>query len=158
MESIQNKIAERGLTILKGFKEVDDILRKSHKIELKAACGIVFHEGKILLGLSNADDDRKGKWCFAGGGIEENEDCISAAIRETYEEMGIQTTSIIPTILYHVTKPMVGFCLLKTERPDEIVLNEEFDDYGWFEINDLPEDIMSINKDILSLVNYETLE
>lgn len=157
MNEIQQKIAERGLNILKGFKDFDNILTKSHKIELKSACGIVFNkENKILLGLSNANDDRQGKWCFPGGGIDDNEDCISASIRETYEEMGVQATSVIPTIMYHVTKPTVGFCILSTED-SEVVMNEEFDEFGWFDVDDLPEEIMSINKDILNMVNYETL-
>ena len=134
-------------------------LKKAHKLKLKSACGIVIKGNKILLGLSNASDDRNGKWCFAGGGIDgDDEDCISAAIRETYEEMGITTVAYLPTILIHTSKPFLGFCVLTCdELSEKIEMNEEFDEAGWFDINALPEDIHPINADLLKMVNVKEI-
>lgn len=155
MNDILEHHAKQRLQILKAF---DEVLQKAHKLKLKSACGIVFKDSKVLLGLSNASDDRKGKWCFAGGGIDKGEDCMSAAIRETYEEMGLTTTSFIPTILIHTSKPEVGFCVLKNDNDDEIVINEEFDEFGWFGIEELPENTHPINVDLLKLVNVKEIK
>lgn len=153
-KSILGHYVERIENIL-GRTEPEE-LRKAHKLKLKSACGIVINGNKVLLGLSNADDDRFEKWCFAGGGIDKNEDCISAAIRETYEEMGIVAELYMSSILVHTTKPFVGFCVLKTTT-DKIKVNEEFDGADWFDIDMLPENIHPINLEILKMINVKEI-
>lgn len=156
MNDIQKVSNLRKLSILKSFKEFD--IQKAQKVELKSSCGIVFNGKQVLLGLSNADDDRNGKWCFPGGGIETNEDCISAAIRETYEEMNLVCKALTNISMMHVIKPNVAFCILNCDSFEDIKPNEEFDKYDFFDVSDLPENILSINKDILNMVNYKVIK
>ena len=152
INKIQENNARRALNILKGFKEVDSIT-KGQEIELQSAVAVVLCDNKILLGLADADDERDGKWCFPGGGIDDGEDCLSAAVRECYEEMGIIVKPKITMSLIHSTKPMVGFCLLECDlENNQVTMNDEFTDYGWYEIDDLPEDTLAINVEILNLL------
>lgn len=136
---------------------LDKTLNKSHKIELESAVGIVFNEkNELLVGLAIADDERSGKWCFPGGGIDgDDEDCLSAAIREVYEETGILTTPMTTMIFIHPTKPMVGFCCLKAEGDQKFEKNEEFKELKWVGLNKLPEGLLELNKDILKHINTE---
>lgn len=128
-------------------------LRKSHEVKLKSAVGIVFCEGKVLLGLSTADDEREGKWCFPGGEIDKGEDTLSASIREVYEEMGLPCSPVSQVILVHPAKPMVGFCIL-TCTSTEVEHNEEFSEARWFPVGSLPENILSLNIELLKVINY----
>ena len=156
MNQIKRVANLRKLSILKSFKEFD--IQKAQKVELKSACGIVFNGKQVLLGLSNDEDDRKGKYCFPGGGIEKNEDCISAAVRETYEEMNLICKPLTSVSMIHVIKPNVAFCILSCDNFEDIKPNEEFDDYGFFDVDNLPENILSLNKDILEMVNYKVIK
>jgi hypothetical protein len=69
-----------------GYEEI----KKAQTIILEASVGIVVNDfGQILLGLAISDDERNGNWCFPGGGIDDGENSLNAAIREVYEEMGM---------------------------------------------------------------------
>ncbi|MBI5301849.1 MAG: NUDIX domain-containing protein [Chloroflexi bacterium] len=50
---------------------------------------LVEDNGKVLLGKRHAHSFNGGKWCLPGGFIEWNEDFLTAAIRETKEETGL---------------------------------------------------------------------
>lgn len=133
--------------ILNGFE-------KAQKIELKSAVAMVFNEkGEILLGKSKAKDDRKGKWCFPGGGIDKGENALQAAIRELNEEAGLTSTVISQVVFIHPAKPHVGFVVLKSESKQEIIpLEEEFEEMKWFSTKKLPKDLLSINMEIINLI------
>lgn len=127
-------------------------LRKAHDISLKSAVGIIIFQRKVLLGLADCEDERNGKWCFPGGGIEDKEDVMSAAVRESYEEVGVSTVPISQVVVIHPAKPMVGFVFLTcSEVADKIEYNEEFTDCKWFPVDSLPKEMLSINRDILKL-------
>lgn len=126
---------------------------KAFKVELKSAVGIVIDkDGNLLLGKSTADDDRKDKWCFPGGGIDKGESVLQAAIRETYEEAGILCTPVKLLTVTHPIKPSVGFCVLLA-KTTEIDFNEEYSDMKWF--SSLPKNTMAMNNDILELIKWK---
>lgn len=97
----------------------------------ESAVAIILKKGTILLGLALSDDDRNGKLCFPGGGIdpEDGLDPVSAAIREAYEETGLEVTST-GTILTHPDKPSVAFvvCQYVSGEPTP---NQEFASFQW---------------------------
>lgn len=66
----------------------------------RAAVGIVQKGNKWLISLSNNDDERKNRWCFAGGHIETGETPEEAAVREVKEETGIKCKPI-RSYFYH---------------------------------------------------------
>jgi mutator protein MutT len=132
---------------------VSNNIIKAFKVELKSAVGIVFNsKGEVLLGKAIASDDRNGKWCFPGGGIDKGESPLQAAIREVYEEMGVICTAYKVLSITHPIKPKVAFCLLSCNGSTTISTNEEFEKADWFSIKSLPKDILSINLDILSTI------
>lgn len=66
--------------------------------------GIAIDEtGRFLL----AKEDN-GKWELLGGGLDHNEDPITALKREIKEETGLEVTDVSPTPKYFVTAPKVG--------------------------------------------------
>lgn len=148
-------LKQRKLTLVNQLSEKIKqplLLRKGHEIDLKSAVAIVICKNHILLGLAKADDERDGKWCFPGGGIDKGEDTMSAAIREAYEEMGVSALPVSQVLIIHPAKPMVGFVFLHCSDLCEIEHNEEFLECKWFPIKELPEEMLSINKDILKLL------
>src|SRR5580765_2025192 len=47
-------------------------------------------EGKVLLLQRSEVGDLPGLWCIPGGKLDDGEDCLSCAIRETQEETGFK--------------------------------------------------------------------
>jgi len=152
----QSILGSFGDTLIDGIVDIlkNPVLEKAHEISLESGVGIVFNEkNELLLGLAIADDERDGKWTFPGGGIDDKENCLSAAIRETYEETGLVSVPISNMIFIHPAKPMVGFCLLRVKSEHEIVPNKEFKELKWVSLTGLPVDLLVLNREILSIIN-----
>lgn len=104
--------------------------------EYTAAVAVVQSGNKWLLGLSTATDDRRGKWCFPGGGIKRNEAASKAATRECHEETGIRCRAVgkpfnLPD------KKHVAFVHCKATMSQKIDNNNEFLAIGWFSLSDM---------------------
>lgn len=56
---------------------------------VKVVCGIIWHEGKVLIARRKAGKSLAGFWEFPGGKIEANETAEDALLRELQEEMGM---------------------------------------------------------------------
>ena len=52
-------------------------------------------EPALLMEVRSMNVWQPGEICFPGGHIEAGENCIDTALRETNEELGIQTSSIL---------------------------------------------------------------
>lgn len=103
---------------------------------LKSVVCVVFDEhGKVLVGKSTANDIRKGKWCFPGGGIKDGETINNAAERECREETGIECNAhdVIQTGSEHINPRIVFInCRANNSKPKP---NHEFTDMEWIDRN-----------------------
>lgn len=140
----------KGKNILKAF-----VNQSSLKITstFKSAVGIVFKEEdgerKILLGKSLSSDDRKGKWCFPGGGVDGNENIYKTVVRETEEETGLKVECIPTSPILDTSKPEVAFFMCRY-KGGNLKPNSEFESLDWFDIDNLPKDIYGSNKTLLN--------
>lgn len=114
----------------------------------KSAVAVILKDSKVLLGRSKSKDERLGKYCFPGGRIDKGEDVYDAAVREAKEEAGVNCEIFGKDIIQLSHKKPVGFVICKyisgTPKP-----NWEFDSMEWFNINNLPKNILEINRIIL---------
>ncbi len=124
--------------------------------------------GKVWVGrrISKPDSEQSGDskmWQMPQGGIDEGEEPQTAALRELYEETGIETVSLLAEapdwINYDLPDELVGIALKGKFRgqsqrwfafrfagnEDEIRINPppedetaEFEDWTWVDMNALP--------------------
>ena len=133
---------------------------------------MVFNDDKKIFVGKRIDNQKA--WQMPQGGVDENEDCFSAARRELYEETGIQSIRIIEKskekYIYDLPKYLLGkiwkgkykgqrqrWFLIKFLGPDsEINLNQkfaEFNEWKWVDIDELPKIIVTFKKKLyLSLI------
>ena len=57
---------------------------------MKVACGVMYYNGKILMGLRNDYSQNKGYWEFPGGKLEEGETLEECLEREWMEELNLK--------------------------------------------------------------------
>lgn len=105
---------------------------------------------RVLLVLRNSICDEPNTWALVSGGINDGEDVLEGLKREVYEEL-----SVNPDIIkydFNSTEKGDGFDFFYyegfTEHEFLPILNEEHDDFGWFDENDLPSPLYpeAINK------------
>jgi ADP-ribose pyrophosphatase YjhB (NUDIX family) len=104
--------------------------------DYNAAVAIIQYRNRWLLGLSSADDDRKGRWCMVGGRIKNGETPEQAAVREAKEESGIDCRAVggIKTI---AGKKGVAFVHCKAKKLQDPTPNHEFSAMAWFTKKDM---------------------
>ena len=133
---------------------------------------MVFNDDKKIFVGKRIDNQKA--WQMPQGGVDENEDCLSAARRELYEETGIQSIRGIEKskekYTYDLPEYLLGkiwkgkykgqrqrWFLIKFLGPDsEINLNQkcpEFNEWKWVDIDELPKIIVPFKKKLyLSLI------
>ena len=103
--------------------------------------GFIHKDGKVLM-IRRKFEPNKGRWSLPGGLLEVGEDPEEAAKREVREELGLEVvTEGLLQVANEVIKDEQGrvkyhFILVDyLMRPlgDKITLNEESDEYAWFE-------------------------
>lgn len=104
----------------------------------RAAIAIVWDGDKILLGLSTNQDQRGGKWCFPGGGIEDGETPEKAAERECEEETGV-TCQAKKKFRHHRVKRY--WFVVCQKNGGSLIPNSEFSELKWFN----PEDALKLD-------------
>ena len=99
------------------------------------------HGELLLLRRSLSDTRRPGQWDMPGGGVDEGEDLIQAAIRETQEEAGITLKQ--PKTIYATSKirPFGGvtwiFVHEALSSTPEVILSDEHDAFQWLKLQDV---------------------
>jgi len=110
--------------------------------------GVSLRFGKKVLLLWNAQRE---SWELPGGTVEDTDQTyLAAALRELAEEAGIQVEGAPAWVMG--TAPMqtpgaglvFGYNIDRGELPPKPVLSDEHTDYGWFEIDALPDQIHAI--------------
>lgn len=113
-------------------------------IKVKSAVAVIFKDSKCLMGISKNADDRFGKLCFPGGGIEKGETPYQTAKRETLEESGINVKyQALPWFILG-DQPSVAFVLCKY-IDGEIKPNHEFENLDWYNYDSQVKDKMYKN-------------
>jgi 8-oxo-dGTP pyrophosphatase MutT (NUDIX family) len=125
-----------------------------HLIKPIPAVNAVFFDsrGRVLLTRRSASVREPGKWCLPGGHFDGGEDWIGAMRREVREEVGLNvldqelcgiysdpelTVSEAPSKEgWHGQYLVASFIIRVYEG--EIVPNHEVDQWGWFDVGDLP--------------------
>lgn len=101
--------------------------------------------GRVLLGLRSAGSKNPGTWAVFGGRQEHDEDPNECASRELKEETGIDVDAEELQFLHERSRDggkYSTFLYVVEEEDDvEIRLNDEHEDFDWFHLEDLPEDL-----------------
>jgi 8-oxo-dGTP diphosphatase len=115
--------------------------REYPKHPLVGAGGLIHRKGEILL-IKRKFDPNKGRWSLPGGLVEVGEDPADAAVREVREELGLEVkleglfqvaNEVIRDSQGVVKYHFVLIDYLMTPIGDIITLNEESDEYRWFQ-------------------------
>jgi 8-oxo-dGTP diphosphatase len=103
--------------------------------------GFVHKGGKVLL-IKRKFDPNRGKWSLPGGLLELGEDPEEAAKREVREETGLEVAveglfqvanEVIRDEMGRVRYHFVLVDYLMRPLGEKITLNEESEEFGWFE-------------------------
>jgi len=139
-------------------------------IERKFGLGVVIcifnrNSSKILL-LKRNEEKRKrnnADWGNVGGKVELGEKLIDACIREAKEEIGIELNPVklrlieiketpFLTEIHHALHFVYATIIEEKER---IILNDESEEYKWFDLDNLPDKMFDKKEDIIKIVNKE---
>ena len=147
------------------------MLKKNLPLRIGVGVIVLNDENKIFVGKRK--DNPVDKWQMPQGGVDENEDYLTAMKRELEEETSIKSIELLKTIdnffVYELPKELLGIIWkgkfrgqiqkwfivkfkggeseinLKTKHP-------EFIEWKWVEMNDLPKIIVDFKKNV-----YENL-
>jgi 8-oxo-dGTP pyrophosphatase MutT (NUDIX family) len=103
----------------------------------KRGAGILFTDGKQVLLLKRLKGDHKETWGQPGGGVEQGETPIDAAIRESQEECGNFDGYRVADFEEKDGIHRWTTYLYKVSKPFNCELSEEHSDYKWFDIDKL---------------------
>lgn len=115
---------------------------------MTAAMGIIYDKEKGLL-LERRSDN--GEWCVPGGGLELGEDQVAGLRREVKEETNLDIVSpefFTVRANVHMVYPNLDevyytdIVYIVTEFSGELKPDRESTELRWFDINELPENIM----------------
>lgn len=123
---------------------------------LRVSTCMIIRENKILL-MNRNKEPYMGWWAFPGGKVEQGESTLNAVVREISEEIGLD---ISPSL----------YCNLFEDLTDSGKIIDQFDlyyhismldsfqvnpnaegEFRWFELHDVPEDMVPSDKKILEI-------
>tara|TARA_B100000686_G_C16699259_1_gene922365 strand:+ start:887 stop:1366 length:480 start_codon:yes stop_codon:yes gene_type:complete len=152
------------------------LLDKTTKLPLRLGVGIVLLnlEDKVFVG--KRIDNPANFWQLPQGGIDKNEDFLSAAKRELKEETGVKSVKIIKQLdkwlTYELPKNLLGkiwkgkyrgqkqkwFIMRFVGNEKEININTknaEFKEWKWIEINQLPKIVVKFKLEVYKSIVKE---
>ncbi|MGB0524033.1 MAG: NUDIX hydrolase [Flammeovirgaceae bacterium] len=130
------------------FYTLADQLSMMHKVE--SVTGILLTGQQVLL-LKRKETDRTYRgYCLVGGKVDAGESLEEALIREVNEEIGLQVTNCTYYETHENDRFIIHFFWIEVENLASIQLNlDEFDDYDFFNLNELPPETLPITKQVL---------
>ena len=107
---------------------------------LEVVCGLIEHEGLILIGQRRPGDKHALKWEFPGGKVEPGETPAQALVRELDEELGIEGQNITEMHRYEFSyagKPPVRLIFLHVGGFAKDVDNRIYHALAWIHPREL---------------------
>ena len=104
----------------------------------KVAGIFIYHQDDVLLFKRSNKVRYNGNWSVAGGHIERNESPEDAAKREVFEETMIMISGPIDEIGTFQENDRFMMFAKELENKVEPIIDEEHDDWGWFNKDKLP--------------------
>jgi putative (di)nucleoside polyphosphate hydrolase len=142
---------------------------KNHKLPMRIGVGVILLNNKNQVFVGRRKDNPGDKWQMPQGGVEDNEDFITAMKRELYEETNIKNIKVLKEIEkiyeYELPKNLIGiiwkgkfrgqkqkwFITKFIGNDSEINLNTkhpEFIEWKWIDIEMLPNVIVEFKKNL----------
>ena len=139
------------------------------KLPLRTGVGVIILNGKNQVFVGKRKDNPNDKWQMPQGGVNKNEDFISAMRRELYEETSIKKIKILKELddwfNYELPQDLVGiiwrgkfrgqrqkwFIVKFLGNESEININTkhpEFIDWKWLPVDKLPDVIVNFKKNL----------
>lgn len=113
---------------------------------IEKSCGaVIYRKSGIDIEFITVKSKGNGHWGFPKGHVEEGESEKETAIREVFEETGLQVTLLDDfrtKIEYSLSESIlkeVIFFIGKTSKFDVAIQEEEIEDYKWLNYNDMLE-------------------
>ena len=136
--------------------------------------GYIINEGKVLL----IHHKKLKKWLPVGGHVEKDEIPDDAILREIKEETGMKAEIVKNNILsndgnvkrntaipFHTNVHLAGdhdhyclFYLCKTKDSNNLKINKELEDFGWFSKDELNEERVPMDVRNIALKAFELYE
>ena len=100
---------------------------------------------RVLLVLRSDKCSEPYNWALVSGGINTEEDTLEGLKREVFEELGTNPDILKYEFIDTETEGDMKFFYYEgfTEHEFSPILNEEHDDFGWFEVDNLPSPLFS---------------
>ena len=142
---------------------------KNHKLPMRIGVGVILLNNKNQVFVGKRKDNPGDRWQMPQGGVEDNEDFITAMKRELYEETNIKNIEVLKEIEkiyeYELPKNLIGiiwkgkfrgqkqkwFITKFIGKESEIDLNTkhpEFIEWKWIDIEMLPNVIVEFKKNL----------
>ena len=108
----------------------------------KNALAIIFNKHMEVLLLQRSSYEKQwmpNKWALVGGGVEEGENPKEAVQREIKEETGLDINTFIEKFVLQRNEDSVEHMFIGKHNGEnsDVQLNEEHQDFGWFDVNDI---------------------
>ena len=150
--------------------------KKFSKLPLRKGVGVVLLNKENKVFVARRIDNPKNFWQMPQGGVDQNEDYLSAAFRELKEETSIQSVELLKEIddmtSYELPNHLLGiiwkgryrgqkqkwFLMKFNGKDSEINLNTthpEFLDWKWIEINKITETVVKFKLDVYKKIQEE---
>ncbi len=139
------------------------------KLPLRIGVGVIVLNNKNKIFVGKRKDNPVDKWQMPQGGVDKNENFITAMKRELYEETSIKNIKILKELdgsfEYELPKNLLGiiwkgkfrgqkqkwFVVRFVGKENEINLNTkhpEFIEWKWVEMNELPKIIVDFKRNV----------
>ena len=142
---------------------------KNHKLPMRIGVGVILLNNKNQIFVGKRKDNPGDRWQMPQGGVEDNEDFITAMKRELYEETNIKNIKVLKEIEkiyeYELPNNLIGiiwkgkfrgqkqkwFITKFIGKESEINLNTkhpEFIEWKWIDVEMLPNVIVEFKKNL----------